>query len=61
LAFLYPTPVRAKSYSITQVDIQATINSDGSMTVEEKRLFSFGASGVGSSGGFSGGGSGGAG
>jgi hypothetical protein len=31
---------------------KATINSDGSMTVEEKRLFSFGASGIGSSGAF---------
>ena len=41
LLALTPLPARADSYSIDQVDIDATVQTDGSLDVEESREFDF--------------------
>ena len=38
---LAPSQALAKSYEMTQVDIDATVNTDGSLTVVEDRTFDF--------------------
>ena len=41
LFFLAPQNAQAKSYSISDTNIQATLNPDGSMDVVEKRTYKF--------------------